>query len=586
MIKEISLLTAETFKIFPGRSVVAMLFMVVVALLDALSVVSLIPAIEFLSRSNDVSGFTDFINGFFVQMGVTPGLVSYFGLSAIIIILKSVARFASKSFTLRIQRDFELHMNSACLETILFAEGQFLDRQENGSVANLLANEVNKIGDCLFYIYDYVAVVLKFVCYASVLFAFSVPLVIAIVITSVLTFLPSLLLGRAIYKASERRLTLSHASVDYLGQVLTNVTEIKSYVAENVFLQRYRDRLKPFKAEHERMLLLRDLTGILLEPFGIIQITLVVYLCLQQFQLTFAETLVVLFTLRNVLPLFGLLMTYKQVIISSIPSYLQVRQLLQEGFQRRENYSGKRLSEFKNTIEFSAVDFSYDNTKIIERFDLVIKRGQAVALVGPSGAGKSTLVKLLLGILRPKQGQVLVDGVDLAELSISDWRTLVSFVPQEPILLKASLRQNVAMGVEHIDEKRLARAVDRACLTQFVAKLPHGIDTVIGEAGVSISSGQKQRLSIARALYKDSPIIVLDEPTSALDAETEQSIKRILEQLRGEKTIMIIAHRLNTIAFCDQILVLESGVVRERGSFDELMRENGKFKSLVTAQRH
>ena len=201
-----------------------------------------------------------------------------------------------------------------------------------------------------------------------------------------------------------------------------------------------------------------------------------------------------------------------------------------------------------------------------------IPHGGSVGLVGGSGAGKSTLVDVILGLLTPDGGRVCVDGIDIAG-DVRGWQGLIGYVPQNIFLCDDTLRHNVALGVpdSEIDDQRLARALEAAQLSSFVAGLPEGVETMVGERGVRLSGGQRQRIGIARALYHDPPVLVMDEATSALDSATEAEVMSAVNALHGQKTIVIVAHRLTTVAKCDVVYRLENGRVAQCGTLDEVM---------------
>lgn len=218
---------------------------------------------------------------------------------------------------------------------------------------------------------------------------------------------------------------------------------------------------------------------------------------------------------------------------------------------------------------------------------LDVGSGEMVGIVGASGAGKSTVLDVMLGLLLPDTGQVRSGGVDIHQ-DVRQWRERVGYVPQSIFLLDATLRENIALGVEDdaIDDARVAQCIRAAQLEEFVRSLPNDLRTSVGERGVRLSGGQRQRVGIARALYHDPMILLLDEATSALDSETESSVVRALERLRGDRTIVVIAHRLSTVAKCDRIYFLHEGRVAGVGSYDELLAGSAAFRSMVAAAHH
>ena len=230
--------------------------------------------------------------------------------------------------------------------------------------------------------------------------------------------------------------------------------------------------------------------------------------------------------------------------------------------------------ELATRIEISEVSFAYANAPkpALQGVSLVVKRGEAVGLVGPSGSGKSTLVDVLLGLLVPQSGEVCVDGRSIQE-SLRSWQNQVGYVPQAIFLIDDSLRNNVAFAIHEsqIDDQAVRAAICSAQLDEFVATLPNGLDTVVGERGVRLSGGQRQRIGIARALYHNPSVLVLDEATSSLDTETEHGVMQAVQALQGNKTVIIVAHRLSTVEYCDRLYRLEDSRIVDEGSFQEVI---------------
>ena len=223
---------------------------------------------------------------------------------------------------------------------------------------------------------------------------------------------------------------------------------------------------------------------------------------------------------------------------------------------------------FANRIEFRAVGYGYADRAhhAVENLNFTIRRGSRVALVGATGAGKTTTVDLLMGLLEPSFGEILVDGTVLTDLNRQAWQANVAHVPQILFLADATVAQNIGAVIAP-DMERVREAAAMAQLNDFIAALPHGLDTRVGERGVQISGGQRQRLAIARAIYKNSPLLVFDEATSALDSATEEAVLRAIERLQREgRTIVIVSHRASTTAGCDQVLRLEKGRLVEDSS--------------------
>ncbi|MFP4026959.1 MAG: ABC transporter ATP-binding protein [Candidatus Brocadiia bacterium] len=235
-------------------------------------------------------------------------------------------------------------------------------------------------------------------------------------------------------------------------------------------------------------------------------------------------------------------------------------------------------------IEFKNVNFSYNEEKILRRINLRIESGETIALVGPSGVGKTTLVDLISRFYDPEDGMVLVDERNVREYEPSALRQHIGTVQQEPFLFNCSVRDNISYGVNDIDKSRIKAVAEEAGAAEFIEELPDRYDTIVGERGVKLSVGQKQRISIARALLRNPAILVLDEATSSVDTPTEQIIQEALERVAKNRTTIIIAHRLSTTTFADRIVVLEGGKIIETGKPENLLQKGGQYASLWDMQ--
>ena len=238
-------------------------------------------------------------------------------------------------------------------------------------------------------------------------------------------------------------------------------------------------------------------------------------------------------------------------------------------------------------VEFDRVGFAYPSrpgVAALEGFALRVAPGERVALVGPSGAGKSTLFALLLRFYDPQQGRICIDGIDIREMNPQEARRLIAVVPQEPVIFAASVLDNVRYGRPAASRDEALKACERAYALEFIDLLPQGIDTPLGERGVTLSGGQRQRLSIARALLADRPILLLDEATSSLDAASELMVQQALETLEQGRTTLAIAHRLATVRHADRIVVMERGAIVAQGTHAELMRQGGLYANLAALQ--
>jgi ABC-type multidrug transport system fused ATPase/permease subunit len=253
-----------------------------------------------------------------------------------------------------------------------------------------------------------------------------------------------------------------------------------------------------------------------------------------------------------------------------------------------ENYGKKKsvlLKNFKGAVEFKNVYFSYEDKPILENISFKIAAGKMIAIVGKSGEGKSTLVDLISRYIIPEKGQILLDGVDIAKVNLKSLRDLIAIVPQEALLFNDTLKNNIAYSNPQATEEDVFRAAKLANCAEFIEKFPRKYAQMVGERGVRLSAGQKQRIAIARAILRNPKILILDEATSALDSESEKYIQEAWEEVKKNRTTFVIAHRLSTIRKADLILVIENGRIIEEGDHRELIEQGGVYRKLSELQR-
>ncbi len=279
------------------------------------------------------------------------------------------------------------------------------------------------------------------------------------------------------------------------------------------------------------------------------------------------------------------LATMTNTIAQTAVGVERVRAILEADDVIPEKADAREPEAFRGDVAFDRVDFGYDKeAKVLNSVSFKVSAGQMVGVVGPTGSGKSTVVSLIPRFYDPVAGKVTIDGVDVRDFTLRGLRSQIGYVLQETVLFRGTVAENIAYGKGGATRAEVEEAAELANAAEFINKMPHGYDTMVGDRGDTLSGGQRQRIGIARAIIRNNPILILDEPTAALDTESEKLVMDALHRLMQKRTVITIAHRLSTIRDADKILVLKDGVLAEEGSHDELMARSGIYAGLYQTQ--
>ena len=371
---------------------------------------------------------------------------------------------------------------------------------------------------------------------------------------------------------------------DRMQECIESVRDLKSYNYQDEYFRKIyglTSKIEKSRIKAELMASAGVITGKVVLNLGIVSVILLGSYLIMNSQVSLFTLLIFLIASATIYtPVENGLMFLSEILMMDI-KIERTKEI--ESLVVEEGLTEYSLDDYD--IEFKGVDFNYDDLKnVLTNINFTAKQGEVTALVGPSGGGKSTVSKLAARFWDPVSGEVTLGGQDLSKLDSEKLLENFSIVFQDVILFNTSILENIRVGKKDATDEEVIEAAHRAECDEFVQKLPDGYNTVIGENGELLSGGQRQRISIARAMLKDANVILLDEATSFLDVENESKIQKALSELIKNKTVIIIAHRMRTIANADKIIVLDEGRISEHGSPEELLAQNGLFKKMVDLQ--
>ena len=390
-------------------------------------------------------------------------------------------------------------------------------------------------------------------------------------------------------RSGHRRLRHDYGEMtSVLQEVVNGVRLVKSYGGEDYEARRFIDASNRYSTGLKRITRLSFLSGPLTEIIGTCVAVAILWIgaraVLVQHTLAGSDLITFMILVMRLLPPLKQLTQTPTTAQQSLAAAERLFDVLDRPTERTLDRGTRRVASFHDSIEFERVSFSYHDEPVLRDVSLTARRGEVVALVGASGSGKTTLVDLIPRFNEPTAGRILLDGIDTREIALDALRSLTGIVSQDTVLFNDTVRRNIAYGTDRFSDAEIEAAARAANAHDFIAALPEGYDTVLGERGTRLSGGQRQRLAIARALLLDAPILILDEATSALDTESERLVQEAIDRLLEGRTVFVIAHRLSTIRHADQILVLDRGQVVERGTHDELLARRGSYHRLHALQ--
>lgn len=543
--------------------------------------------LELKDFASDYSAF------FMQQMADESGPIKILLISCVSFIIlfffRNIFSYMSEFFLIDLRsgvsRDFRVDIHNK----ILALPVSYFTEKKKGDMLVRISSDVGEVeGNILNGLVEIIRSPIMIIVFVTALFITSFQLTLfALIVFPIMGTLISLI-GKSLKRdAGKAQVELGNI-MSYVDETLNSLKIIKIFNADDQITKRFDASINRYRKLLQKVMKKRALASPTSEFLGAITIGMIVFfggkLSLEGNGLKGSEFIFyigIFYTLLDPIKRFSRSLSdiqKGQVSAERIFDLLDTRVMI------KDNENAIDFPEFKEKIEFQNVSFGYDDKNVIKDFNLTIKKGENVALVGPSGSGKSTIANLVTRFYDVREGKILIDGIDIRDIKLKEYRKLFGLVTQDSILFNDSVYNNIALGDESPSVEKVSAASKIANAEEFIEKLPQKYDESVGESGGKLSGGQKQRLSIARAVYKNPPIMVLDEATSALDTQSEKLVQDALDNMMANRTSIIIAHRLSTIVNADKIIVMEEGKIKESGTHAELLDGNGIYTNLIRLQ--
>ncbi|MFC0269938.1 ABC transporter ATP-binding protein [Metabacillus herbersteinensis] len=572
-----------------------LLAMVFISLLDGIGILLLIPMISMSGIVNLDAGNTQVseIFTFLQDIPITLGLPTILAIYVLIVIGQNLLQRHITIQNTKIQHGFSRHLRVETYGSLLHANWDFFIRNRKSDLINLLTAEIARSSAGTHSFLQFIASLIFTFIQIGLAFLLSPNLTIFVLLCGlVLVFLnrkflkSSLALGNRNYILGK----------DYLAGItdqINGIKDIKSNTLEKSRMDWFRTITSGMQDEQIEYSKMKTTSQMYYKIASAVLIATFILIAVNMFNAQAGQLMLIIIIFSRLWPRVAGIQGSLEQIATTIPAFKAVK-ALQDECKNAKEFTPKETKDIKpiqinQKIECRNVWFCYhqngSTSYALEDINVVIPTNKMTAFVGRSGAGKSTLIDLLMGLNQPEKGQVLIDGKPLTSENLLSLRRAISYVPQDPFLFNASIRENLQMVVPDATEEQMWDALDFSSAAEFVSTLPQGLNTLIGDRGIRLSGGERQRIVLARAILRNPSILVLDEATSALDTENEEKIQQALDRLKGRMTIVVIAHRLSTIRNADQVVVLDRGSIIQKGEFGQLAKDKRSvFGHLLSNQ--
>ena len=564
--------------------------MAVVSLMEGFGILLIIPLLSIggVIETNAASSKLSQLFNFLTVLPPSLYLPLILCIYVVIIVGQNLLQRSLSIRNVKVREKFSRDLRIEIYSLLLHSKWALFLRKRKSTLINLLTAELARVIGGINFFLQLLSNTIFMIIQLAIALWLSVKMTLFIVLFGLIL---GYLSRKFVQKSRHLGRRTSQLGEDYMAGItdqLNGIKDIKSNKLEYSYIDWLRSLTSRMNAEQIEYLKLKSSSQLVYKVSAAILVAVFIFISVKAFHAHGEQLLLIILIFSRLWPRFITIQSNFEQIAATLPACQAVKKLIEDCSNEQEFQADSLSLITEPQIECKDVYFRYKKdsyTYVLKNINLTIPHNQMTAIVGPSGAGKSTLIDLLMGLNPPERGEVLVNGHPLKNELLLSLRQSISYVPQDSFLFNTSVRENLLTVNAQASERELWEALEFAMADQFVKNLPQGLDTVIGDRGMKISGGERQRLVLARAILKKPALLILDEATSALDTNNENKIKESIDRLKGKVTIVVVAHRLSTIQSADQVLVLEEGKVIQKGSFNQLAyEEEGAFHKLLEGQ--
>ena len=579
------------YKHIGSRLFVVAAISLLIAILDGLGLTMFLPLLQIADGTSEnslesvgkIAVVFDLINA----AGITLTLSVILIFLCTFFISKGIIVYLGNSYKIIVQQYFVKKIRLNMLDAITNISFKAFIKSDTGRIQNTMSGEVSRLSMSLTYYLAALQNIVMVLVYISIAVLINGKFSILVAFGG---YLMNFIFKRIYKKTKRESLDLTRESHLYQGLLIQFIANFKYLKATQVITQfgsKLQTQILQIEKNNRKIGMLSSLVSAIREPSMIIVVAIAIFIEIEILGGSLSAILVSLLFFYRALSSILMVQTNWNYFLGVSGSMENMKDFQKNIELKRLDFGSIKFSKFSKSFKLEHSSMYYDQNPVIDNISLEIKKNQSIAFVGESGSGKTTLLNILSGLLPLSEGSYKIDDIDIKEYDVRSLQRKVGYITQEPVIFNGTIFENITIWAEKTEKtmKRFNEIIEKASLLDFIISCDLNEDTVLGNNGINLSGGQRQRISIARELYKEVEILIMDEATSALDSETERAIQTSLDSLKGQYTMLIVAHRLSTIKFVDKIYVMKNGNIIEEGDYEELIKSNSKiFKKMVNLQ--